>query len=263
MKIWNENKTLFVFGHTSNCLFLPSFSTDYIVSTIKLTHFKDCDDFILCQAGVHVKKIAREMVEQGIEGYSGLVDLPGTVGGAVFGNAGSYGCEISDIFLEADVLQSNGETITYNKSQMMFSRRTSALKQQKIKGVILTVKLLKRKGELSKIKSLADEAHRLRIESQPGPAKNLGSCFMSGTRTFKFKVIQKIVTTYLKITRMDSKQSLGIMLRLLGYKHLIPYLFDWNRFIWTDEKAADAFNDYVKLYKRLYKDAKLEIRIYE
>lgn len=263
LKIWKENKPLYVFGHTSNCYFLPSFSPDCVVSTLKLKDYKEFDDYVLCQPGAHIKNISRQMVEQGIVGYSGLVDLPGTVGAAVFGNAGCYGCEIADVFLEADVLQSNGDIVTYNKEQMMFARRTSALKQQKIEGVILTVKLCKRKGDLKKEKHLANEAHRLRVETQPGPSKNLGSCFMSGTRTFYFKVITKLVNIYIKVLNKNYKESLRITLNLLGYKHLIPYLFDWNRFIWIDENAAFAFNDYVKLYKRLHKGAKLEIRVYE
>ena len=189
------------------------------------------------------------MIEEGVEGYYGLIDLPGTVGGAVYGNSGCYGCEISDIFLEAEILRPNGEIIIYNKEQLNFARRTSALKTKEIEGVILSVKLSKIKGNLAEIKSKAHEAHRSRIETQPGPQNNLGSCFMSGTRTLMFKMILKVVHLYLKLLRKDFQDSLSIVLLLLRHKHLIPYLHNWNRFICKDERVALVFNDYIKLYK--------------
>lgn len=263
LKIWKENKSLYLFGHTSNSYFLPSFSPDYIVSTLRLSNFEDMGDYVYCQTGAHIKKIARQMVEQGVEGYHGLIDLPGTVGGAVYGNAGCYGCEMSDIFLEAEILQPNGEIIICKNDQLKFARRTSALKTKTIVGIILSVKLSKKKGNLAEIKHKSQEAHRLRIKTQPGPQNNLGSCFMSGTRTFLFKMISKVVHVYLKLKKKNLQKSLSIILQLLRHKHLIPYLYNWNRFIWKDEQAAVVFDDYVKLYKRLHKGAKLEINVYE
>ena len=252
-----------MFGHTSNCYFLPTFSPEYVISTVRLNKYEDRTDCVYCQCGAHIKAVARQMVQLGIEGYYGLVDLPGTIGAAVYGNAGCFGCETSDIFMEAEILTRDGKVITCNKDNMRFERRNSGLKKRLINGVILSVKLTKQKGNASEIKTKAEECHKLRLETQPGPQNNIGSVFMSGKRTFSYKLLQKVIHTYLRVTKQPLSKSLPLSLWLLGYKHLIPYLYDMNRFMWLDEKAQEVFEDYIILYKKLYKGAELEINIYK
>lgn len=263
LNIWGEGKEFFLFGHTSNSYFYPTFSPEFIISTLHLNKFEDGEDFVYCQCGAHIKTIARVMVDLGVEGFYGLIDLPGTIGAAVYGNAGCFGCETSDIFLEAEVLMRDGRVIICNKEDVNFTRRGSALKRKDIDGVILSVKLKKKKGNISEIKSKADEAHRLRVKTQPGAQNNLGSCFSSGERTFFYKVLQKILRIYLKLTKQPQSKILPLTLIIMGYKHLIPYLHDMNRFIWIDEKASVAFEDYVRLYKYLHTGANMEINIYK
>ena len=86
---------------------------------------------------------------------------------------------------------------------------------------------------------------------------------MSGKRTFSYKLLQKVIHTYLRVTKQPLSKSLPLSLWLLGYKHLIPYLYDMNRFMWLDEKAQEVFEDYISLYKKLYRGAELEINIYK
>lgn len=234
-----------------------------MIITSRLRGFKNKDDMIFCEAGVPIKQIARLMVDEGVEGYAGLWDLPGTVAAAVYGNAGCYGCEMSNIFHSAEILCPDGMVNTVYAKDVGFSRRSSKIKSGEIKGIILRVVLKKRRGCLEQVKANALKVHIMRLQTQPGPQNNLGSCFMSGKRTLWYRIVQKLVIIYLRIKRKDLSLSLQYELRLLGQKSLIPYLFNMNRFIWKDEKAYNLFDVYVRLYKKLYKNARLEINIFE
>jgi UDP-N-acetylmuramate dehydrogenase len=67
--------------------------------------------------------VARAAADAGVAGLEFLRGIPGTVGGALRMNAGCYGSEIKDIFVEATVLDGNGDRITLNASDMAFAYR--------------------------------------------------------------------------------------------------------------------------------------------
>lgn len=260
--IYADGRNLHIFGHTSNCYFKSTFVTENVIITSKLNKYSINNHEVICECGAPIKKIARDMVEIGAIGYSGLCDLPGTVGGAVFGNAGCFDCEMSTLVNKVEVLTPSGSIITYSKDDIGFARRNSNFKKKVIAGIILRVFLKKEFGDAKKIKSHAELSHNLRLKTQPGPNNNLGSCFMSGYRRFAYKIIQRISRYLCKLSSSNARQ-LDIELKILGYSYLSKYLFDMNRFIWKDADAVNAFDEYVALYRKLYKDANLEIMIYK
>ena len=76
------------------------------------------------------------MVDEGVEGFDGLWDLPGTVASAVYGNSGCFGCEMSDIFHSAEILTPQGEIKVVTPVDLNFVRRNSNIKKGILKGVI-------------------------------------------------------------------------------------------------------------------------------
>lgn len=87
-KLYSEKKQFDVIGHTSNILYYSTYNPENVVSTRKVNFYSVHDNVIECDCGVNVSKLSREMVEFGFEGFEGLVDLPGTIGAAIFGNSG-------------------------------------------------------------------------------------------------------------------------------------------------------------------------------
>lgn len=261
--IQQSGKPLFIFGHTSNCYFLPSFCADSVISTRKLTQYQVFDDKIVCQPGAHIKKIAKELTYNGIKGYSGLVDLPGTVAAAVVGNAGCFGCETKDIVESVELLLSDGAIKTLSNVNLGFRRRSSILKRKEIEGVILSVTLKKEKGNKDELISHAEQCHTERKKNQPSPANNLGSNFMSGSKTLKLRVVERLVRDFGRLFKLDNNQQFRLLLRVFGKKNLIPYLFNLNRFMWIDEKSHEAFEDYTSFYKKIYRNANLEILLFK
>ena len=262
-QLYKEGNQFYIFGHTSNCYFLPSFSAETVISTRRLYNYKIQERCVICEPGAHIKDIAKKLTNLGIKGYSGMIDLPGTVAAAVYGNAGCFGCETKDIVSSVELLCPNGEVHILSKEDLVFQRRSSALKRKDIEGVILSVTLKKEKGNRSLLINHAEACHKERQQTQPGPANNLGSCFMSGSKTLGLRIVERIIHHIGTLLRLDRKQRLKLLLVLLGQRRLIPYLYEMNRFMWIDEQSHNVFQAYVSFYSKIYKNAKLEIQLFE
>jgi UDP-N-acetylmuramate dehydrogenase len=80
------------------------------------------------EAGVLLKDLAEESVRRGLAGLEWAVGIPGTVGGAVVGNAGAYGSYMSDILTQVTVLRADGEIQELGAEELEFGYRTSRFK---------------------------------------------------------------------------------------------------------------------------------------
>lgn len=268
-ELYENHEEFDIIGHTSNVYFKPGYHTNNLVSTRKLNKWKEYDDHIWCECGVHVKSLSKEMVEEGIKGFAGLVDLPGTVGAGVYGNAGCYGDGFSTLVVSAKVLTSNGVIFELSKEDLGFRKRSSVLKRHQVDGVILSVKLKKEYGDIDKIRKDATNNHELRKRTQPGPQNNLGSIFKyQNCLTLRGRIIKGVSAIIAKLTHPTvpssnlAKEKTYIACKLMRQRDLAEYLpYGFNRYIWSSLSAHNRFDQYVSMYKKIFKDAELEIEI--
>ena len=165
-------------GHTSNVYYLDSYNPTAIVSTILLKQFEEEDGYIICACGTPVTSLSRYCVEKGYVGYYGLVNLPGTVGAAICNNSSCFDCSVSEHLIEATFYDLDKADIIVLKPQDLgFTFRSSKLKRQEIKGVLLSIKLDKRQGDIEEEQSKAAEATIVRKKTQESPAYTLGSVY--------------------------------------------------------------------------------------
>ena len=130
------------------------------------------------EAGVAIKKVARDSVSRGLEGLEWAVDVPGTLGGAVVGNAGAYGGYICDSLREITVLEADGSLLNMPAVDIQFCYRSSKIKQQdrEERPIVLSATLVLRPGDPNEIAARAAEYSQRRRERQPsGPS--CGSVF--------------------------------------------------------------------------------------
>lgn len=80
---------------------------------------------IYCDAGVSLTKVCRFALENGLSGLEFAFGIPGSVGGAVFMNAGAYGGEIKDVITKCNYMTLQGESGQLNKDDMLLGYRTS------------------------------------------------------------------------------------------------------------------------------------------
>lgn len=268
-KLYLEGRDFDLIGHTSNTYFLPDYGVDVMVSTRKCNNYSITESVIECDCGVHVAKLARKMVEDGVKGFEGLIDLPGTVGAAICGNASCYGCSVNSLLISFDLLKPDGGIETLNPDALKLSKRSSSLKRNELKGVILSVKLKKEHGDAVLLKELAEKNHHTRKVSQPSPKDNLGSIYACMRNKTPIGVIvlglAKFFGLLYGLTGKNQKQvrekQKNIALSMMRARDLVPYVYDWNRYMWKDELAHTLFWKYDRIHRLLYKDNDFEIEI--
>ena len=270
LELYGGKKNFDLIGYTSNIYFLPQYSVDYMVSTRKCNHYSETAHEIICECGVSVSKLSRQMVKEGIKGFEGLIDLPGTVGAAVFNNASCFKCSINNLLLSCELLCPDGTTRTLFPNDLHLAKRSSVLKRGELKGIILTVKLKKEKGDVDEVQKIAETNHKIRKKTQPGPKDNLGSIYAisGGWSLYSIipRLISKIYALFISLFIVKDKNKIkqkqrAFLLYLLGAKDVYPYIYGWNRYIWKDEQSHVIFWKYHKVHQLLFKESVFEIEI--
>lgn len=175
VKIARELKIPFVIiGAGSNILF-DSKGFDGLVIRNKCERIKIRKGGIVeAFSGTSLKKLIKKCAKHSLEGLESLYGIPGTVGGAVFGNAGAYGSTISDFLKEVEILDEKGERITLRKEDLDFGYRNSRFKREK--WIILKVIFVLKKGRRSEILGRIKGIWEKRRELIP-PFPSAGSFF--------------------------------------------------------------------------------------
>lgn len=149
-------------------------------------------EVLTAMAGAPLSLVMNESLKAGLAGLEWAAGIPGTLGGAVCNNAGAYGGEVSQNFLEAEFLQ-KGKAKTLTAKDFNFGYRSSGLKEGKIKGALLSIKLNLRQASTEEISQIQEGiknnlADRISKASEGG---SVGSTFrnfvMSEEEINKFK----------------------------------------------------------------------------
>jgi UDP-N-acetylmuramate dehydrogenase len=131
LSITNESKVpVFIIGRGSNIL-ISDAGIDGVVIKISagLDHLEVNGDEVRVGAGYSLIKLATILSKQGLSGLEFAGGIPGSVGGAVFMNAGAHKSDISNILIKTRIVYQDGTEKWYNKDEMEFSYRTSRLQR--------------------------------------------------------------------------------------------------------------------------------------
>ncbi len=148
---------------------------------------KDCN--ITVGAGVSLAKLCTEALGNSLTGLEFAYGIPGSVGGALFMNAGAYGGEMSQVVTSATVLSNNGEIKQVKLEDMKLGYRTSAFKTNG--DIILSVDLKLEFGNKAEIKAEMDELLARRKDKQPLEYGSAGSTFKRPKGYFAGALIEK------------------------------------------------------------------------
>ncbi len=121
-----------VMGSSSNIYILNTTDIPVVVSTLKCNKYTIKNGFIECECGVQVSKLAKQMVEYGINGFEYLTKLPGTVGAAIYNNSSCKSNSISELLIDVDLLSPQGMR-KMSADDFHFDFRTSDLKRHREK----------------------------------------------------------------------------------------------------------------------------------
>lgn len=142
---------------------------------------------VVVGSGTKMSKLANILLRENIEGFEELSGIPGTVGGAIFMNAGAHGKEIKDIVKTVQCIDYNCNKYEFTPDQLEFGYRTSKFKNKKY--IITEITLLLKEGNKEEIKSKMDTYKQYRIEKQPIEYPSAGSTFKRGEDFITAKLI--------------------------------------------------------------------------
>lgn len=195
-----EEKDLevFILGNGSNCLISDKGFDGLVIRIGKLMgeiSSEIGDDgltYVTAGAGCLLSRFGNFCADLGLEGAEFACGIPGTVGGAVFMNAGAYGREIKDIAVSVRYLENN-EIKEMDASACGFGYRTSVFAKKAESGempVILSMKAALPKGDKDKILAYCAELKQKRTSSQPLDVPSAGSTFKRPDGHFAAKLIE-------------------------------------------------------------------------
>lgn len=169
-----NNVPYFIMGGGSNVLASDE-GFDGLVIKMAMREFKIEGETVTADAGVMSAALARATAEAGLAGFEWAIGLPGTVGGAVRGNAGCFGGETKDAVKSVKVLK-NGEVTEMSNADLKFGYRDSAIKWDE-DIVILSVQLVLSPGNPIELKQRMQDILAKRQNSQPQGASSAGCIF--------------------------------------------------------------------------------------
>lgn len=140
------------------------------------------------QSGASLIETSRTALREKLTGLEFACGIPGSVGGAVYMNAGAYGGEVESVIESVEVVTPEGDRKTYSKAEMEFRYRHSLI--QETGDIVLETVFNLEKGKTEKIKAKMDEFTELRESKQPLEYPSCGSVFKRPTGYFTGKLIQ-------------------------------------------------------------------------
>ncbi|MGG6432149.1 UDP-N-acetylmuramate dehydrogenase [Anoxybacillus sp. D401a] len=140
--------------------------------------------------GYSLIKLATVISKQGLSGLEFAGGIPGSVGGAVYMNAGAHGSDMSRIVKKAQILFEDGTIEWLTNEEMEFSYRTSVL-QTKRKGICVAATLEMKKGNRDEIVAAMQKNKDYRRETQPWNYPCAGSIFRNPLPQYAGQLIEK------------------------------------------------------------------------
>jgi len=192
LKFLKENNIKYkILGNGSNLIFNDS---GYDGVVIKLEEFNNLNingGTIKVEAGYSLMKLALKMCRLGYTGMEFATGIPGTIGGAVYMNAGAYKSDMGYIVKSIKVLTPDYEIKTMENKELDFHYRTSFL-QKNPQFICLEATIKLRKGDKDLILEIVEDRKSRRVETQPLEYPSAGSVFRNPEGDFAGRLIEEI-----------------------------------------------------------------------
>jgi UDP-N-acetylmuramate dehydrogenase len=155
-----------------------------------LSHLSINESSITVGGGHSLVSLSTLISKKGLSGLEFASGIPGSVGGAVYMNAGAHGSDINKILTKAHVLFEDGSIEWLSNNEMEFTYRTSVL-QKKRPGVVLEAEFKLTKGDRTAIVSQMQKNKDYRKETQPWNFPCAGSIFRNPLPNYAGKLIEE------------------------------------------------------------------------
>ena len=166
----------YLLGNGSNILFADE---GYNGAVLDISSMQDAVEVhgtqLTAGAGVRLSALCKTALEHGLTGLEFAYGIPGTVGGAVYMNAGAYGGEMKDVLQSVRYLTQDGDIVEAETAVLDLSYRHSIFEENG--GCILSAMFHLKRGDPDAIKARMNELMAKRVEKQPLDKPSAGSTF--------------------------------------------------------------------------------------
>ena len=186
----NENIPFFVLGRGSNVLFSDKgFRGAVILIGQEMGGISVSGNEITAGAGAALNAVCCAALENSLSGAENLYGIPGSVGGALFMNAGAFGSEMKDIAVSCRYIDEQGKLCEMLAEDMDLSYRHSVFSERNC--VITSVRMRFSNGDKAAIKARMDEVMQRRRDKQPLEYPSCGSTFKRPPNAFAAALIEE------------------------------------------------------------------------
>ncbi len=197
-----NNIDYYILGNGTNLL-VPDEGLDAVIIKIsnEFNNYEIKDNQVYANAGMLLSTLAKKVLKESLSGFEFASGIPGTIGGAIYMNAGAYGGEMKDIVKYAEVLDNDGNIIKISNEDLELGYRTSIISKNNY--IVLNVCFELKHGNKDDIINEMNELDEKRISKQPLDLPSAGSTFKrpvgyyagkliddSGLRGFRYKDAQ-------------------------------------------------------------------------
>lgn len=179
----------FILGNGSNVIAKDEGYSGLILALIGLKKTEVEGERITAECGALLTTVATLAQRNALTGMEALYGIPGTVGGAVFMNAGAYGSECRDVIVSATCVTAKGEMKTYPVEELSLGYRTSRFENSD--DLILTATFSLKSGDGASIRAAMDDYMSRRLDKQPLEYPSAGSTFKRYEGRFTAQLIDE------------------------------------------------------------------------
>lgn len=180
-----------VIGGGSNLIFENSIYDGILINLSKFDDVNFNETTIKVSAGYSLMKLALKACRMSLTGLEFATGIPGTVGGAIYNNAGAYKSDMGYIVESVDVLTPDFKIKTFYNKDLSFHYRTSFFKSNP-GYIILSATIILKKGNLKEIQSIIEDRKQRRLMSQPLDYPSAGSVFRNPNNNYAGALIENI-----------------------------------------------------------------------
>jgi len=185
----SNNIDVTIVGNASNLIIKDGGIRGIVIILPNFKKIRVDGNKVTAEAGATIIDTTIAAQKASLTGIEFAAGIPGSVGGAVFMNAGAYGGEIKDAFESAEVLLPDGKIVTLNHDDMNFSYRHSTVQDDG--GIVISATFALQPGDGAKIQAEMDRLNKLRRDKQPLEYPSCGSVFKRPTGHFTGPLIIK------------------------------------------------------------------------
>lgn len=180
----------YLLGNGSNILFADEGFAGVVIDISALgSDIAVEGNMLTAGAGVRLVALCRAALEHGLSGLEFAYGIPGTVGGAVYMNAGAYGGEMKDLLTVVRYLTAEGEVVQASAAELDLSYRHSIFEENG--GCILSAQFALQPGNAADIRAKMDELMAKRADKQPLDKPSAGSTFKRPAGAFAAALIDQ------------------------------------------------------------------------